>query len=78
MGKLTLKALRVNAGLKQKEVAKMLGKSDKTISSWENGLSFPRTEDIDAICKLYGVKYDNINFLPNDSLKANTVQANEV
>ena len=69
--KFTLRALRTNAGLLQKEVAKRLGKSEKTISNWENGISFPRTEDINAICELYGVHYDVINFYPSDSLKAN-------
>lgn len=71
MKKFTLKALRTNAGLLQKEVAKKLGKSEKTIGNWENGVSFPKPEDIDAICELYGVHYDVINFCPSDSLKAN-------
>lgn len=65
---MTLKALRINAGLTQKELASKLGRSNKTICSWENGKSFPTPKDIDAICELYGVTYDNINFLHNDSL----------
>lgn len=71
MLKISLKAARVNAGLSQKEVAKILGVSNKTIHSWENGDTSPATKYIDALCKLYGVSYDNINFLPIDSLKAN-------
>ncbi len=68
MGKMTLSALRTNAKLTQKEVAKALKRSNKTISKWENGVSFPKPKDIDAICKLYNVTYDDINFLHNDSL----------
>ena len=68
MGKMTLKALRVNAGLTQKEVAKTLKVSNKTLSSWENGNTYPKTQYIDAICNLYDVDYNHINFLHNNSL----------
>lgn len=69
--KITLEAARVNAGLSQKEAAKALNVSNKTLCNWEKGTSFPNAEKIDALCKLYGLSYDNINFLPNDSLKEN-------
>ena len=68
MLKITLKAARVNAGYSQKEVAKKLNVSNKTISSWESGETFPSAEKIGALCELYGISYDNINFLPNNSL----------
>ena len=71
MLKISLKAARVNAGLSQKEVAKALGVSNKTVHCWENGITSPRAEYIDALCALYGVSYDDLNFLPNDSLKEN-------
>ena len=63
MLKITLKAARVNAGLKQNEAAKRLGVSNKTLVRWENGETFPKPEQIDALCKLYGMSYDNIIFL---------------
>ena len=66
--KISLEAARANAGLTQKEVAEKLGISNKTVCSWEKGKSFPDARQIDALCTLYGVPYDNINFLPNDSL----------
>ncbi len=68
MPKMTLKALRVNAGFSQKEIAKRLGKSNKTIVNWENGVTFPKPKDIDAICEIYNVEYDDINFLHDNSL----------
>ena len=68
MVKITLKAARVNAGLSQKEAAKRLGVSNKTLHSWESGKTFPSADKIDALCALYGIAYDNIIFLPNDSL----------
>ena len=68
MPKITLKAARVNAGYTQKEVAKILNASNKTVGNWENGASFPRADQIESLCGLYGVPYDSINFLPHDSL----------
>lgn len=66
--KITLAAARVNAGLTQKEAAAMLGVSNKTICSWEKGASFPDAQQINDICELYVVSYDNINFLPSNPL----------
>ena len=68
MLKISLKAARVNAGLSQKEAAKLLKVSNKTLHSWESGETSPSAKYIDAICELYKVSYDNLNFLPNDSL----------
>ena len=70
MVQITLRAARVNAGLSQKVAAAHLDVSNKTLSNWENGLTFPTTDMIPIICKLYGVSYDQLNFLPIDSLKA--------
>lgn len=63
MGKITLKAARVNAGFSQKEAAKELEISNTTLCSWENGKSFPNQPMIEAMCELYGVSYDNLNFM---------------
>lgn len=68
MSKFTLKAARVNCGLTQKEAAKRLNVSNKTLCYWENGVTMPKANKIDAICTLYGVAYDNIIFLPSNSL----------
>jgi transcriptional regulator with XRE-family HTH domain len=70
MVKITIRAARVNVGLLQKDAAKQLGVSNKTLGSWEKGLTFPPADKIPAICDLYGVPYDLLNFLPDDSLKA--------
>lgn len=70
--KISLRAARVNAGYSQKEAADLLEVSNKTLGNWENGITFPPADKIIAICNLYGVSYDNLNFLPTDSLKANS------
>lgn len=68
--KISIRSARVNVNLSQKEAADALGVSNKTLGNWENGITFPPADKIPAICALYGVSYDNLNFLPTDSLKA--------
>ena len=68
MDKISLAAARVNSCLSQKEAAVCLGVSNKTLSKWERGASFPSVEMIPKICALYGRPYDGIKFLPDDSL----------
>ena len=63
---LTLKALRINAGLDQKEAAARLNVAPETLSKWERALTFPTVKQINAIEKLYGVTYADINFLPSE------------
>ena len=68
--KISIRAARVNVGLSQKDAAIRLGISNKTLGNWENGITFPPVDKIPVICELYGVSYDNLNFLPDDSLRA--------
>ena len=65
---MTLKAARTNVGLTQREVAKTLKISTKTLSGWETGKTSPKIDMVDKMCELYGVDYDSINFLPEGSL----------
>ena len=71
MVRISIRAARVNAGFSQKEAADRLGVSNKTLGNWEKAVTFPPVDKIPAICDLYGVPYDHLNFLPTDSLKAN-------
>ena len=63
MAQITLKAARVNAGYTQKEAAKILDISNKTLCNWENGKTFPDQPMIEKLCALYGVTYDMILFV---------------
>lgn len=62
MGKYTLRAARVNRGLTRQEAAAILNISTRTLYSWEHGLTMPKVTQIDSICELYGVTYDDISF----------------
>lgn len=64
MTKITLSALRVNAGYSQKKAAELLEISNSTLCNWEKGKTFPDQPMIEKICELYGVTYDMINFVP--------------
>lgn len=62
----TLKALRVNAGLDQREAANRLKITAETLSNWERAITFPNVPQITEIEKLYKVNYSDIIFLPNN------------
>jgi DNA-binding XRE family transcriptional regulator len=67
---ISMRAARINAGMKQKDVAKLVGVSVATIGSWENGRSFPTYKRFLSLCHLYGLEQDQI-FCENGSIKAN-------
>lgn len=68
MVKMSLRAARINAGLSQKIAAEKIGISNKTLGNWENGITYPPADKIPVICELYGVPFDQLNFLPQNSL----------
>ncbi|MEK4181757.1 helix-turn-helix transcriptional regulator [Aeribacillus sp. FSL K6-1121] len=57
---LSLKALRVNAGMTQQDVADKLGVKRQTVAKWENGEVKPKELVIYALAYLYKVDIDNI------------------
>ena len=63
---MTMKAARVNRGLNQQEAANIIGVSRTTLQSWETYKSFPTVAQLPAIEAAYGLKYDDIIFLPSD------------
>lgn len=62
MIKITLASARLNAGFTQAKAAKEIGVSISTLRKWEKGETFPTQPDIEKICALYGIPYDNIKF----------------
>lgn len=60
--RISLKAARINAGLRQEDMALALNVSKKTIGAWESGKTMPKADKIDAICALLGVAYDSIKW----------------
>lgn len=58
---LRLRERREALGLNQKELAQKVGKSFRTIQSWERDESYPNAELVAALCKVF-------NTDPNDLL----------
>ena len=61
--KISLKAARVNANLRQIDAANAIGVPKETIISWEKGKTSPKAEQLYSLAKLYSISIDNI-FLP--------------
>ena len=53
-----LKELRLNAGLSQTELGKIIGSSYSAISYWELGINEPKASFIIALCKYFGCSAD--------------------
>lgn len=64
---ITLKAARVNAGLSQAEAAEKLGVTPAMVSNWERRISYPTVPNIKKIEAVYGIKYADLIFLPDDN-----------
>ena len=61
--KITLAAARVNAGMTQEDVAKIMHVSKNTIVNWEKGKVIPRVPEMQMLARIYRIAEDNI-FLP--------------
>ena len=57
---ISLKAARVNAELKQKQVAERIAVDVSTVVSWENGKTSPKAIQLEQLCSLYGISVDSI------------------
>lgn len=57
---LTLKAWRVNANLSREEVAKLIGKTARTIYNWEIGAQIPDKGNLDKLAEIYHTSSDFI------------------
>ena len=64
--KISLAAARVNAGLTQDDVARVLRVGKQTIVSWEKGKSEPKMSQSRQLSELYNMPLDYI-FLPEKS-----------
>ena len=64
MPKISLEAVRVNAGMSQKEWAKKLGVSNNTFTKWEKGNTEPTLSQVREMSLLSGIPMDFI-FVPD-------------
>ncbi|MFI3605005.1 helix-turn-helix transcriptional regulator [Vagococcus fluvialis] len=62
---ITLKTLRSNYDLSQKQAAKLVGVSEDTWRRWEKAKTFPDVLKIKRIEQIFDVNYNDIVFLPS-------------
>ena len=58
--KITLAAARVNAGLSQREAAKLLGITPGTLRNYERGKQVPSWTTVKEMERIYGISADNL------------------
>lgn len=66
---ISLAAARVNAGMTQEDVAKVMKISKTTIVNWEKGRVVPGIPEMEMMSRLYNIPQDYI-FLPCYSTKS--------
>lgn len=66
--KVTLPVARKIANMTQKDLANALNVSESTILKWEKGRTEPTVSQAIAIGEAVGIPYDNIIFLPRNTV----------
>lgn len=65
--KITLRALRVNAGFTIEKASKELGISTVTLRSYETNKTIPTVKMMNKMLKLYNAKFSNLDDLTEDN-----------
>ena len=55
-----LRRFREAANFTQQELADKIGKSFRTVQSWERGVSYPNAKSLCDLCNLFGVDPDTL------------------
>lgn len=63
--KISLAAARVNAGMTQNDVSRILRVSNKTVLNWEKGKAIPSYATLKTLSDIYQIPIDNIR-LPKE------------
>ena len=66
--KVTLPVARKIANMTQKQLGFAVGVSESTVVNWEKGRTEPTVSQAKAIGEATGIPYDNIIFLPQDTV----------
>lgn len=68
--KWTLKAIRINLGLSQQEIAEKLGVSRETYQNYEAYKTFPDVATVKKIIEISNIDFNDIIFLPVEYAKS--------
>ncbi len=74
-----LRYFRVRSGKTAAEVAKIVGKSEKTVYAWESCNGQPDTDTLLVLCELYGIKdFNEFRSMANDSAAEQTSDVDRI
>ena len=68
--------LRTESKLTQKDLANILGVSDKAVSKWETGEAMPRVKTLKNIADCFSVTYEDL-LSQTEELKTNETEKHE-
>lgn len=51
-----IRMLRERSGMSQSDLGKLLGITDKAVSTWENDKKIPRMGKIEKMCSIFGIR----------------------
>ena len=76
----TIREYRLKAGLSQRKLATMLGRSKDAVSSWERGLNLPSVPQLMRMAKILGTLAESLYHdfyvsLPKEAEAANAARA---
>ena len=55
-----IRALRTENGMTQRQLAQLIGVSDKAVSKWERGMGGPELSVLEALARIFGVNIQNL------------------
>lgn len=64
---ISLKAARVNANMKQEDVAAAMAVAKNTVINWENGNSEPTISQARRLAALFNLPLESIIFVPKET-----------
>lgn len=73
-----IKSLRIEKGLSQKQLGKLLGISDRAVSKWEKGLSKPSIKNLFELSEIFNISTDFFNDISVSNNIGETRMTNEM
>ena len=58
--KVSIKAMRVNSGLSQRDAAEKIGIACRTLQNWETNKTYPDAMQLMKLCNVYGCSVGDI------------------
>lgn len=74
---MTLREMRDGASLTQDDLSALVGKSKRTIASWESGATRPSIDVLESLAQAFGVEIIEVVAASNESVEQRKEAASE-